>query len=264
MMFIAPSPAVAGEGSTLGKHGEWRRPRSPLASPLPRSAGEGQGEGPVSLYDRFAQLYAHYRLHCFPDDRAEVAAALDLRGAQRLAELGCGPGLYATAFAAVFPALAVTGIDRAPAQVAIARRRAAARGLANADFLTGDAQGLTQPNAAFDRIVASRLLMIVDDPAAVLAEARRVLAPGGILLLAEPIKPETGVLALLRRAARASGERTSSMEPLVERHFAARAFRALVTTQPWVSVAVWEANGYRYARCRTDGDADRGRGRSYP
>jgi ubiquinone/menaquinone biosynthesis C-methylase UbiE len=241
-------------------------PAPPFQAPLPRSAGERPGEGAISLYDRFAALYAAYRLHVFPDDRAEIAAALDLGGARHVAELGCGPGFYATAFAAADPALHVMGIDRAPAQIAIARRRAAAQGVMNARFIIADAQALGSfARGLFDRIVASRLLMVVDDPDAVLAAARRVLAPGGILLIAEPIGPETGMLAMLRRMVHdAAGEVSEYIEPFVERHFTARAFRALVASQPWASVAIWEANGYRYARCRTCVSADCAVRRTYP
>jgi hypothetical protein len=39
------------------------------------------------------------------------------------------------------------------------------------------------------------------------------------------------------------------IESLREHYFSA-AFRALIASQRWVSVAIWEANGYRYARCR--------------
>jgi ubiquinone/menaquinone biosynthesis C-methylase UbiE len=231
---------------------------------LPRTLNREPRPQP-SLYDRFASLYADFRLHVFPDDRAEIAAALDLGGARQIAELGCGPGFYATAFAAAYPDLHVTGIDRASAQVAMARRRAAARGLTNARFMVADVQALGGcVSGPFDRIVASRLLMVVNDPAAVIAEARRVLAPGGILLLAELIESETGVLTVLRRAAYDARVTEQYIEPLAERHFTARAFRALVTSQAWASIAIWEANGYRYARCRTRASADCEIGRTYP
>jgi ubiquinone/menaquinone biosynthesis C-methylase UbiE len=216
-----------------------------------------------SLYDRFAGLYAEFRLHRFTDDRAEIQAALDLGQARTVAELGCGPGFYATAFATADPRLVVTGIDRAPAQIAIARQRAAALGLTNTRFATADAQRLAQPDGTFDRVLTSRLLMVVADPAATIAEARRVLAPGGILLLAEPERPQTGILSLLRQAAETVGERVTFIEPQVERHFSAGAFRTLVMSQVWESVAIWEANGYRYARCRTDANADGVVGRAY-
>jgi arsenite methyltransferase len=202
----------------------------------------------LSLYDRFAPLYADFRLHIFADDRAEISAALDLEGAGSLAELGCGPGFYSTAYAAAYSHLCVTGIDRAPAQIALARQRA--RCIANAQFVVGDARALSQPDGAFDRVLASRLLMVVPEREAVLAEARRVLAPGGILLIAEPDRQRTSVLQLLRHAAWEAGETTGYMEPQHEHYFSVTAFRSLIASQPWASVAIWEANGYRYARCR--------------
>jgi ubiquinone/menaquinone biosynthesis C-methylase UbiE len=201
-----------------------------------------------SLYDRFAPLYADFRLHVFPDDRREVAAALGVAGAEHLLELGCGPGFYATAFARQFPDLAVVGIDHAPRQIALARQRAG--GLPNMRFAVGDARALAQPDGAFDCVLASRLLMVVPEREVVLAEARRVLAPGGILLIAEPVRQRGSVLGLLRDAARQSGEAGGYSEPFREHYFTAASFRALIASQRWASVAIWEANGYRYARCR--------------
>jgi arsenite methyltransferase len=174
--------------------------------------------------------------------------------AERLLELGCGPAFYATAFARRFPALAVVGIDRAPGQIGLAEQHA--RGVTNTHFIVGDARVLAQPDGAFDRVLASRLLMVVPEREAVLAEARRVLAPGGILLIAEPVRRRGSVLGLLHDAARQSGETAGYVEPLREHYFSAVAFRALIASQRWASVAIWEANGYRYARCRamTHGD----------
>jgi ubiquinone/menaquinone biosynthesis C-methylase UbiE len=189
----------------------------------------------LSLYDRFAPLYADFRLHVFPDDRAEIAAALDLHEARSFAELGCGPGFYATAFAAAYPQLRVTGIDRAPAQVALARQRIGR--LTNVRFIVGDARALSQPDAVFDRVFASRLLMVVPEREVVLAEARRMLAPGGILLLAEPSRQRMSVLRLLHRAARAAGGPMEYIEPPGEHYFSAASFRALIASQQWASVA---------------------------
>ncbi len=69
-----------------------------------------------SSYERYAAHYAGYRLHACPDDRADVLASLDLARATHVAEIGYGPGYYASVIAASHPTLAVTGIDNAPAQ----------------------------------------------------------------------------------------------------------------------------------------------------
>lgn len=217
-----------------------------LTTPRP-TPHSGRDVSPKPAPDeRYAAAYAHHRLHVFPDDRAAVASALALPKARTVAEIGCGPGFYALAFAVAYPHLQVTGIDRAPAQLAIARDRAARQGAANVRFVAGDVGVLGRWRGAFDRVVASRLLMVVPERAHALAEMRRVLAPGGLLLLAEPVAPPPASLVAAFRA-HAGGN-----EPPAPHLFTAASFAALVAGQMWAAATLWEAHGYRYALCRTD------------
>lgn len=208
-----------------------------------------------SPYDRHAAAYAHHRLHVFPDDRVTVAAVLALPRARHVAEIGCGPGFYALAFAAAHAHLRVTGIDRAPAQLAIARRRAAGQGAANARFVPGDVRALARWRGAFDRIVASRLLLVVPERARALAEMRRALVPGGVLLLAEPLYPPPPPLLAALRVGAETSETPRSRPHL----FTAASFAALVEGQPWATVRYWEADQSRYALCRASGADNGGR-----
>lgn len=215
------------------------------ATNLHYSPHQGISPDPASLYDRYAALYAVYRLHVFPDDRREIAAALDLPAARRFAEIGCGPGFYATTFATEHPHLRVTGIDRAPGQLAIARRRA--RGLANVTFAQGDVCILNRWYGVFDRIIAPRLLMVVPQREQAVAEMRRALAPRGVLLLAEPVQPPgVSLLALFQDRA---GMNARSGGLVREHLFTAATFAALIQSQPWTDVTVWQAQGNRYACC---------------
>jgi len=210
---------------------------------LPRT---GLLPDPAPLYDRYAALYAAFRLHVFPDDRREVAAALDLPAARRFAEIGCGPGFYASTFAAEYPHLAVTGIDRAAKQLAIARRRA--HGLTNVTFMQGDACMLNRWYGTFDRIVAPRLLMVVPQREQAVAEMRRALVPRGRLLLAEPLQPpKISLLALFQ--ARTAMQHTHDGAPLRDHLFTATTFATLIQSQPWANVTLWQAQGHRYACC---------------
>ena len=194
---------------------------------------------PASVYERYAAHYAAFRHSICPDDRAEGLAALDLSHARHVAEVGCGPGYYAPVIAARHPTVRVTGIDNAPAQIALARRRATRQSLGNARFVCDDVCALSQPDGCFDRIVASRLFMVVHDGRRAMAELRRVLAPGGILLLAEPVARPTISFAEWAR-----------VPAPTERIFTTSAFAALVSLVAWGSCAIWETGGYRYARCR--------------
>jgi SAM-dependent methyltransferase len=93
---------------------------------------------------------------------------------RRLADIGGGTGNYAEALRddGWDPVV----VDREPAMLA----RAAAKGL---ETVEADAQRLPLPDAGFDAVMLVSMLHHVEDPAAALAEAQRVLRPGGHLAL---------------------------------------------------------------------------------
>lgn len=83
----------------------------------------------------------------------------------------------------------VAAIDISDRMLARARSRAARLG-ADVDLHVMDAQALEFPEASFDRAVATFVFCSVPDPVAGLREARRVLKPGGKLLLLEHVRAE--------------------------------------------------------------------------
>ena len=106
----------------------------------------------------------------------------------RALDVGCGVGHWGLRW---LPFLAddatLVGVDREPAFFAEARERAASRGLAErVAFEQADASALPFPDDSFELVTCQTVLMHVADPAAVLAEMVRVLAPGGLLAVAEP------------------------------------------------------------------------------
>lgn len=80
-----------------------------------------------------------------------------------------------------------TGIELSPMMLAVARRRAREERL-EADLRVGDAQDLQYPNASFDSVVATLALCTIPDDRRAVAEAARVLRPGGRLLLLEHVR----------------------------------------------------------------------------
>ena len=80
----------------------------------------------------------------------------------------------------------VTAIELSPGMLAIARRRAADLGR-DVAFHEGDAERLPFGDAAFDTVVCALSLCTIPSPAAAIAEMKRVLAPGGRLLLLDHI-----------------------------------------------------------------------------
>jgi SAM-dependent methyltransferase len=92
-------------------------------------------------------------------------------------DLGCGEGRVARDLAA--QGHRVTGIDASPTMLAAARQADPA-----GQYTLADAASLPFPDASFDVVVAYNSLMDVDDMAAAVAQAARVLEPGGRLVLA--------------------------------------------------------------------------------
>ena len=84
-----------------------------------------------------------------------------------------------------YPAdVTITGVELSPAMLAIARQRAAGR---DVDLREADAEHLPFGDAAFDTVVCALALCTIPSPAAAIREMRRVLRPGGRLLLLDHI-----------------------------------------------------------------------------
>ena len=111
--------------------------------------------------------------------------ALGLAGPEAILDLGCGTGVAARAIARRSDAKgAITAIDISAHLVDMARRLAGEEGLAGRiEFRTGDAHGLGLPQGGFDVVVMHTLISHVADPPTVLAEGRRLLRPGGRLVV---------------------------------------------------------------------------------
>lgn len=92
-------------------------------------------------------------------------------------DVACGPGILACAFAKVVRH--VTGIDLTPAMLDRARALAGEQRLTNVTWRHGDVLPLPFPDGAFTIVTARFAFHHFLDPGAVLAQMRRVCAPGG-------------------------------------------------------------------------------------
>ena len=108
-----------------------------------------------------------------------------LEPGERVLDVACGTGLVAfDAARAVGPDGWVVGIDLSARMIDAASRRARERRMSTMSFMRMDAQTLELPDAAFDVVLCALGLMYMPAPARVLREMRRVLRPGGRLVLA--------------------------------------------------------------------------------
>jgi SAM-dependent methyltransferase len=108
-------------------------------------------------------------------------------------ELAIGSGRNLPLYAS---GVRITGVDVSSGMLRLARRRAATLGL-DVTLLEGDVQALPFPDASFDTVLTTFSLCTIPDDRAALAEARRVLRPGGTLLLTEHVRSPNGLVRLV-------------------------------------------------------------------
>jgi SAM-dependent methyltransferase len=115
---------------------------------------------------------------------AKVLAYLERAGIRRFDRVlddGCGGGGMCVSFAE--EARAVVGIEPGDRFRDVGRRLAAEKGVRNVRFARADGTVLPFRNGSFDLVLSHSVIEHVADPLAYLKEARRVLAPGGAMLL---------------------------------------------------------------------------------
>lgn len=119
------------------------------------------------------------------DDRQhrEVADLLAPSPGGSVCEIGFGPGQLLAALAVRDPAVRLCGVDPSPVMLDQARRRLARTGV-TADLRLASAGALPFDDRSVDHVVAVNSAAAWPDLPGAIADARRVLRPGGTLLLA--------------------------------------------------------------------------------
>jgi len=111
----------------------------------------------------------------------------------RWVETACGPGLIARAMA---PRVgSVVGIDLTPTMIDKARADAAEAGVENVTFEVGDATALDLPDDSLDGAITRFSLHHIPAPVRVLEEMRRVVKPGGYVVVSDFVTDDDGVSA---------------------------------------------------------------------
>ena len=109
-------------------------------------------------------------------------AVVDLHPGETVLDLGSGGGLDVLLSARrVAPGGIAYGLDASPDMLTLARANAAQAGVTNARFLHGHIEAIPLPDADVDVIVSNCVINLSADKPRVLAEACRVLRPGGRL-----------------------------------------------------------------------------------
>ena len=144
----------------------------------------------VSYRDFTGTAAENYQRHFVPAIATPVAAGLlvaaDLQPGERVLDIACGTGIV-TRLAAerVGPTGSVSAIDLAPDMIEVAKTIPAPE-TPIIDWRVGDATSLPFDDASYDVVTCQMGLMFIQDRATAVAEMRRVLAPGGRLVINTP------------------------------------------------------------------------------
>jgi demethylmenaquinone methyltransferase/2-methoxy-6-polyprenyl-1,4-benzoquinol methylase len=146
-------------------------------------------------YDRIERVLAlgtgrRYRRDALR--RAGLGCGMDV------VDVGCGTGLLAReALDLIGHNGSLIGVDPSPGMLA---QRTAQGPMAGARFIEGRAESLPLPDASADFVTMGFALRHIDDAHAAFAEFRRVLRPGGRVLVLEITRPESAFARTLLRA----------------------------------------------------------------
>ena len=128
------------------------------------------------------RLARYEQMFVWRPEQARLLEPAGLAKGQRVLDLGCGPGFLSLAVGDIVGSSgAVHGVDINARFVADARARATDRAAAHVTFHHVEGAALPFADASHERVIAKNVLEYVPDLAATLAEATRVLAPGGKL-----------------------------------------------------------------------------------
>ena len=125
------------------------------------------------IHDAITELYDH------------IARDADLQGLARILDAGTGPGYVSLLMAANNPESQIIGIDYSIMQVREAEKYRAQRKISNCSFQQGNVMDIRFADETFDAAVSIGSIKHWPDSLRGLKEIRRVLKPGGWLIISE-------------------------------------------------------------------------------
>lgn len=151
--------------------------------------------------------------HCRPNT-AFVDRLIELGARGCMLDLGAGPGRIALMLAERLPECEVVGVDLSREMLRLAQQHRQVSAAADrVRFTWGDVKQLHFADGAFDTVFSNTIAHHLADPKAMLAEAVRVLRPGGVLLIRDLFRPDDTktVEALVREYAAEDGPEQQQM-----------------------------------------------------
>jgi phosphatidylethanolamine/phosphatidyl-N-methylethanolamine N-methyltransferase len=192
-------------------------------------------------YKLYAPAYDFVFDWIFHPGREAAIRQLAIRPGDHVLEVGIGTGLNLP----LYPSrCGVTGIDLSEEMLDKARDKVVELGLTNVTLRTMDATVMDFADNGFDSVVATYTISAVPDPVSVLREMRRVVKPGGSIVVLNHFRSEKRVVGRLEDlvapvCTRLGWKSNLPLEPLLKQ----------VGLKPELSMKVNLFNGWRLIKC---------------
>ena len=198
-----------------------------------------------AYFERIAETWDTVRSLHYPNDAIEQAL-LDAAGKgpfSYIIDVGTGTGRMLTLFAPLSER--AEGIDLSHKMLNVARANLTKAGVANARVRQGDAVAVPVESASADLVILHQVLHYIDAPEQVIAEAARILMPGGRLLIVD-FAPHDLEFLRTDHAHRHLGMQHSALDIWTDTHglslSAPRKFDPPADLEEGLAVQIWTAD----------------------
>jgi phosphatidylethanolamine/phosphatidyl-N-methylethanolamine N-methyltransferase len=192
-------------------------------------------------YELYAPVYDFIFDWIFSPGRAAAAKQLDLQRSDSVLEVGIGTGLNLPLYPATTQ---LTGIDLSQEMLDKAVERVQSLAMPNVTLKVMDATSLDFGDNEFDKAIATYTISAVPDPVAVLREMRRVVKPGGVIVIMNHFRSERRLMGWLEDlvapvCTRLGWKSNLALKPLL----------AQVGLEPELVAKANMFNGWRLVKC---------------
>ena len=192
-------------------------------------------------YALYSPIYDFIFDRIFHPGRVAAVKLLDIQPDERILEVGIGTGLNLPLYP---PHCRLTGIDLSDKMLEKAQAKIEELDLDNVTLKVMDASAMDFADNEFDREVATYVISAVPDPLGVLREMRRVVKPGGVIVILNHFRSQSRVVGALEDlvsplCTRLGWKSNLALKPLLRE----------VGLTPELTTKVNLFNGWRLLRC---------------